>query len=176
VGVGTWPAGRRDFDEEFRLFAASQRPSLYRMALLLTGDTGVAEDLVQTALMRTHARWPRLREQDAGGYARRIITNANVDRWRRDRGRERLTDQVPEQEYVDPTSDVAERDAVLRALAGLSAQERRIVVLRFLEDLTEVDTAAALRIPLGTVKSTTHRALAKLRADANLDGATEVTP
>ncbi len=176
--VGTW-AARRDLDEEFRLFAGAQRPSLYRAALVLTADPGAAEDLVQTALMRTHARWPRLREQDPGGYARRIMANANIDRWRRDRGRERLTDEVPETasaDLGDIAAGVAERDAVLRALAGLSAQERKVVVLRFLEDYSEADTARALGIPLGTVKSVTHRAIAKLRDNRHLDQAREVSP
>jgi RNA polymerase sigma-70 factor (sigma-E family) len=175
VVVGTW-AARRDLDEEFRLFAAAQRASLYRTALILTADPGVAEDLVQTALMRTHARWPRLREQDPGGYARRVITNANIDRWRRSRGRERLTDRVPEGASADLAAGVAQRDAVLRALAGLSARERRVVVLRFLDDFSEADTAAALGIPLGTVKSVTHRAIAKLRESRHLDRAREVNP
>ena len=177
VVVGTWPA-RRDLDEEFRLFAAAQRPGLYRTALVLTADPGVAEDLVQTALMRTHARWPRLREQDPGGYARRVITNANIDRWRRSRGRERLTAQVPEgaPASTDLAAGVAERDAVLRALAGLSARERKVVVLRFLDDFSEADTAKALGIPLGTVKSVTHRAIAKLRENRHLDRTPEVNP
>src|ERR1700686_566453 len=122
--MGPWPA-RRDLDEEFRLFAGTQRPALYRAALVLTADQGVAEDLVQTALMRTHARWPRLREQDPGGYARRVMTNANIDRGRGEGGRERLTAEVPESHSADLAAEVAERDAVLRALAGLTAQERR---------------------------------------------------
>jgi len=175
VFVGTW-AARRDLDEEFRLFAGAQRLALYRAALVLTADPGLAEDLVQTALMRTHARWPRLRQQDPGGYARTVIRNANIDRWRRDRGRERLTADVPECMAGDVAAGVAERDAVLRALQGLTAQERRVVVLRFLEDYSEADTAKTLSIPIGTVKSVTHRAIAKLRANSNLDWTPEVNP
>ena len=166
--MGTWPA-RRDLDEEFRLFASAQRPALYRAALILAADPGVAEDLVQTALMRTHARWPRLRGQDPARYARRIMTNANIDRWRRDRGRERLTDVVPERASNELAAGVAERDAVLRALGGLTAQERRVVVLRFLDDASEADTASTLGIPVGTVKSVTHRAIAKLRENRHLN-------
>jgi RNA polymerase sigma-70 factor (sigma-E family) len=175
VDVGTW-SQRGHFDEEFRLFASGQRAGLFRMALVLTADRGVAEDLVQTALMRTHSRWERLREQDPGGYARRVIVNANVDRWRRDRGRERLTADLPESGSTDPAAGVADRDAVVRALAELSVQERRVMVLRFLDDRSESETARLLGIPLGTVKSVTHRALAKLRANTHLNGATEVNP
>jgi RNA polymerase sigma-70 factor (sigma-E family) len=174
--VGTWPRGRQDFDAEFRLFAAGQRRGLYRVALVLCGDPGIAEDLVQTALMRTHARWSRLREQDPAGYARRVITNANIDRWRRDRGREHLFDVVPDRASSDVSVQAAERDAVMRALSELSVQERRVVVLRFLDDATESDTARQLGIPLGTVKSVTRRAIAKLRDSDHLSDATEVNP
>jgi RNA polymerase sigma-70 factor (sigma-E family) len=170
-----WPA-RGDLDGEFRLFAAAQRPGLYRVALVLTADPGVAEDLVQTALMRTYSRWPRLRGQDPGGYARRVIANENIDRWRRDRGRERLTAEVPEAVSVDLAGGVADRDAVLRALEELTARERRVVALRFLDDFSEADTAKALGMPLGTVKSVTHRAIAKLRESRNLDRTREVNP
>jgi RNA polymerase sigma-70 factor (sigma-E family) len=176
VVVGTWPGGRQDFDEEFRLFAAGQWRGLYRMALVLCGDPGIAEDLVQTALMRTHARWSRLREQDPAGYARQVITNANIDRWRRDRGREHLSDEVPDRESTDMAVQAAERDAVMRALSDLSVQERRVVVLRFLDDATEADTARQLGMPLGTVKSVTRRAIAKLRASDHLSDTTEANP
>jgi RNA polymerase sigma factor (sigma-70 family) len=69
----------------------------------------------------------------------------------------------------DLASRVAERDAVLRALADLTVQERRVVVLRFLDDYSEADTATTLGMPLGTVKSVTHRAIGKLRASGHLD-------
>jgi RNA polymerase sigma-70 factor (sigma-E family) len=174
--VGTWPSGRQDFDEEFGMFATGQWRALYRVALVLCGDPGIAEDLVQTALMRTHARWPQLREQDPAGYARRVITNANIDRWRRGRGREQLSEAVPDGETTDIAVQAAERDAVLRALASLTAQERRVVILRFLDDVTETDTARQLGIPLGTVKSMTRRAIAKLRASDHLSETTEVNP
>jgi RNA polymerase sigma-70 factor (sigma-E family) len=176
VVVGTWPLGRQDFDEEFRLFAAGQWRGLYRAALLLCGDPGIAEDLAQTALMRTHARWPRLREGDAAGYARQVITNANIDRWRRDRGRESLSDEVPDRATTDVAVQAVERDAVMRALSDLSVVERRVVVLRFLDDATESETARQLGMPLGTVKSVTRRSIGKLRASEHLSDTTEVNP
>ena len=94
--------------------------------------------LVQTAgSFRTH-RCPMAtaaRSRTLGGYARRVMTNANIDRWRRDRGRERLTADVPRRRIGRRgRRGVAERDARLRALQGLSSQERRVVVLRFLEE------------------------------------------
>lgn len=115
-------------------------------------------------------------EQDPGGYAWRVISNANIDRWRRDRGRERLTDEVPERASTDLAAGVAERDAVLRALGALTTRERQVVALRFLEDYSETDTARALGIPLGTVKSVTHRAIGKLRDSRHLDRTEVVNP
>ena len=168
------PSGRHD-DDEFRAFVAAQSRPLFALAFLLTRDRGTAEDLVQNALTATYARWPQLRVQSPVAYARRVIANGSTDRWRRMRGRELLTDSPPERQG-DPADDaVVERDAVLHALDELSAQERRVVVLRFLCDLGEADTAETLGIPRGTVKSVTSRAVAKLRMSPHLVGQDEVT-
>jgi RNA polymerase sigma-70 factor (sigma-E family) len=172
TGVGS-PS--RDDDRDFRAFVHDQEPMLLRVASLLTPDPGIAAALVQTALTRTYSRWPRLRDQNPAAYARRIVVNANVDRWRRDRGRERLTDHVPEPASGDVAEGVADRDALHRAMADLTLAERRVVALRFLVDLSEADTAAELGLPLGTVKSTTHRAVLKLRTSPHLHELTEGT-
>jgi RNA polymerase sigma-70 factor (ECF subfamily) len=155
-------------DADFRAFALGERARLFRLGLALTADWGLAEDLVQTALMRTYARWGRLAGQDPAGYAARVVVNANVDRWRRFRGRERLTAATPEAVGIDVAPEVVERDALLRALATLSVRERRVVVLRFPLDLSEQQAAAELGWPVGTVKSVTHRAVGKLRGSAHL--------
>lgn len=163
--MGSWAASHED---EFRAFVAQHETSLLRLALVLTARRPAAEDLVQTALMRTFRRWDRLRGQDPLAYARRVITNENIDRWRRLRGREVLRQATPEQSEADVTDTLAQRDAVLRALRELTDRERRVVALRFLLDLSEADTAHELGLPLGTVKSTTHRALDKLRGSGHL--------
>ena len=161
--------GSNRADEEgFRAFVAGNQRQLLQLALLLTGDQGAAEDIVQTAFVRLYPVWPRIRDEDPVAYTRRIVVNANHDRWRRHRGREKLTDRPPEQEGFDATSVVVDRDAVLRALSGLTERERRVVVLRYVADLSEAQTALALDLAVGTVKSTCHRALTKLRADPNL--------
>ena len=105
-------------DGDFRAFALGERARLFRLGLALTADRGLAEDLVQTALLRTYARWGRLAGQDPAGYAARIVVNANVDRWRRFRGREQLTAVAPEVAGIDVEAGVAARDAVLRALGA----------------------------------------------------------
>ena len=165
----------RDDDYEFRAFVAAQSRPLFSLAFLLTRDRGAAEDLVQNAFVATYARWPQLRTQSPVSYARRVVANGSTDRWRRRKGREILTDSPPEG-YDAPVDDaVAERDAVVHALSDLSPQERRVVVLRFLCDLSEADTAETLGIPRGTVKSVTNRAVSKLRTSPHLAGRNEVT-
>lgn len=163
-------------DAQFRAFVVAHRDTLLRVALVMTTDRGRAEDLVQTALLRTYARWDRLNGQDAFGYTRRIIVNANIDRWRRDQGREHLTDDVPDRPATDATTSVEQRDVLMRALSSLPVSERRVVVLRFLADLSEAETAAELGIPVGTVKSVTHRAIRKLRINAHAADLNEANP
>ncbi len=159
-------------DGSFERFVQEHHPSLFRTALLMTGDSDTAQDLVQTALARVYARWSRIRDEEPAAYARRIVVNAHRDGWRRNRGREHLVPETPEPVAApDATGRIVERDSVVRALRALTARERRVVVLRFVYDLSEAGTAAELGMRVGTVKSTTHRAIGKLRASADLTAA-----
>lgn len=162
-------------ETEFRAFVVRHQASLLRFALLISADPSTAEDLVQTALEKTYARWHRFRGEEPVAYARRIIANANIDRWRRTRGREQLTDRPPERPGGRLEEHVADRHALLQALQTLTVIERRVIALRFLADASESDTAQQLGIPLGTVKSVTHRALKKLRESGQLQDLDEVT-
>lgn len=156
-------------DVAFTAFVSQNHAGLVRMAVLLGGDGGVAEDLVQTALIRLYAHWTRIGSQDPLSYTRRIIVNAHHDLWRRTRGRERLVDVIPETGAGGAdVYAVAENDAVVRALAELTLKERRVVVLRFLLDMSEAQTARQLGIRPGSVKSTSSRALTKLRTSPHL--------
>jgi len=159
---------RVEADAAFSAFVAANRSGLVHMAIALTGDRSSAEDLVQIALSRTYSRWPQLMDQQPLAYARRIIVNANHDRWRRRSIREQTTMGIPDGPGADALAVVTDRAAAVAALSELTDRERRVVVLRFLVDLTEAETAHELGIALGTVKSTTHRALAKLRASGHL--------
>lgn len=158
-------------DREFDEFAAAAWPRLRRSAYLLTGDHHLAEDLAQTALVRTYAHWRRVRRSDALAYARRILVNANIDRLRRRRmlevgDGEHGTDLAQVPDRVDKRAD--ERDEVVRLLRTLTDKERRVVVLRHYFDLSEQEVARELDIAPGTVKSTLARALAKLRVSSDL--------
>ena len=158
---------RSSHDREFDEFAAAAWPRLRWTAYLLAGDHHLAEDLAQTALVKTYAAWRRVRPGEAYSYARRTLVNTNIDRLRRRRFHE-----VPADERQDAATDassstttdgVDDADLLVRLLHGLNDRERRILVLRHYWDLSEAAVAGELGISVGTVKSTTSRALAKIR-------------
>lgn len=156
-------------DEEFVEFATASSAGLRHAAYLLTGDGHAAEEAVQTALVRTYAAWSRVRRDDAFAYARRTLVNYVTDRWRR-KLKEYPTEYLPEYPAgPDIADEVALRQWVAGALTTLTARERAVIVLRYLFDLPEATVARDLGITTGTVKSTSSRALAKLRVSAEAD-------
>lgn len=157
--------GNDGFDE----FATAAWPRLLRSAYLLTGDHHLAEDLTQTALVRTYAHWRRVRRADALAYARRVLVNLNIDRIRRRHGTFDVGDQLLETMPSRADARVEERDEAVRLLLTLTGRERQVVVLRHYFDLSEAEVAAELGVSRGTVKSTLSRALGKLRV-ASEDG------
>jgi RNA polymerase sigma-70 factor (sigma-E family) len=158
-------------DEDFAEFAAASYGGLRHAAYLLTGDRHTAEDAAQTALVRTYAAWSRVRRDDAYAYARKVLVNHVTDRWRR-RGREYPVGDLPERDGTpDPADEVALRHWLTGALATLTVKERAVIVMRYLFDLPEAAVARDLGITVGTVKSTSSRALAKLRVRADDDRA-----
>lgn len=145
-------------------FVRGAQGSLLQLAWLLTGDVHRAEELVQDTLVRSYGAWPRIRHGDPFAYTRRVLVNAKIDSWRRRRN-ERLVERAPDPDGAAPdlTAGVDHRLAVVAALRTLSPRERAVLVLRYLVDLSEADTADELGVSVGTVKSTASRALAKLR-------------
>lgn len=142
---------------------------LLRIAYLLSGDQRVAEDLVADAFAKAYRHLARGRVDDPGAYLRRAVVNG----WKRQIGR-RMRDRERahglrigwEHAFEDAS---VERERVLAALATLSARQRAVVVLRFLDDLSEAETATALGISPGAVKTHSHRALARLRTTLQED-------
>jgi RNA polymerase sigma-70 factor (sigma-E family) len=149
-------------DEEFGEFVRASWPRLYRTAYLLVGDPGLAEDLVQTALAKTYAAWPQVRDvRAAPAYARTTLVNTAASWFRRHSWRNELpTETMPEATLL---SDPSERPAVLSALRQLPPRQRSVVVLRFYEDLSVAEAAHALGCSEGTVKSQTAKAFDTLR-------------
>ena len=152
-------------EAEFTEWATAHERRLLRTAYLLTGDLHLAEDMLQEALVKVALRWGRLRAGNPGAYARTILVNDNISRWRR--RREYPTDQTPPASTI--TSDPDAALVVRRALGRLTARQRAVVVLRHFDDLTERETAQILGVTVGAVKSQNAAALARLR-----DGAPEL--
>jgi RNA polymerase sigma-70 factor (sigma-E family) len=148
----------------FREFVASRSPALLRTARLITGDADLAHDLVQAALAQAWPRWSRVDNPEA--YVRTTMVRTYLT-WRR----RRWHGEMPTQQLPEPADDgwsaVDTRTVVRAALASLAPRQRAVLVLRYLDDLTEVQTAEALGCSVGTVKSQTSKALARLR-DAGL--------
>ncbi|MFF7335311.1 SigE family RNA polymerase sigma factor [Streptomyces sp. NPDC090306] len=160
----------KDRDAEFRGFMTSCWPRLTRTAFLLTGERHAAEDLAQSTLERVYVAWRRVAEaDDPEAYARRIMVNAHARKHRR-RLKEFLAPR-DDSGLVHETADVDDRiaraddrSALVAALAQLPPRQREAVVLRYWEDLTETQTAAAMGCSVGTVKSNAAKGIAKLRA------------
>jgi RNA polymerase sigma-70 factor (sigma-E family) len=145
----------------FSEYVVARRPLMYRTAWVLCRDPHQAEDLVQHVLTKLYVAWPRVSGMDAvDGYVRTMLVNANLDRLRRRREHTGL-------EGWDQAAQTHDTEAVLdlrQALARLAPGQRRALVLRHLWGLSVDETAAALGIAPGTVKSQTADAMTRLRA------------
>jgi RNA polymerase sigma-70 factor (sigma-E family) len=151
-----------DEEPSFADFVDREQPGLLRLAVLLAGDRGHAEDLVQTALLTTYRHWRRISRADSpSAYVRRVLVTTHTS-WRR---RLSTTEQVMER-LPDRAADPSDGpDEELRAaLRELPPRMRAAVVLRFFEDLTEQQTAAVMGCSPSTVNTQVTRALARLRA------------
>lgn len=147
-------------DAQFEAFVRARLAELLRFGHVLSGNPHAAADLVQDALERTLLAWPRVQKRDdPEGYVRRTMINRYISIWRR-HSRERLVAQVPEKASG---SEPPVHSDLMWALAQLPPRARAVVVLRFYQDLSERETAAMLGCSIGTVKSQTARALARLR-------------
>jgi RNA polymerase sigma-70 factor (sigma-E family) len=156
----------RGRDEEFREFMRDRTSPLHQSAYLLCGDWHLAHDLVQETLLKAYLHWPRVRRADCpDAYVRRILLNEAHGRWRRRKRTmppARFTDMA-EPAVPDATEEIARRAGLLEALLTLPLRQRATVVLRYLEGMSERETAAALGCGEGTVKSQSARALTTLR-------------
>lgn len=148
-----------DFDD----FVAARSGALLRTAYLLTRDHALAEDLLQTALTKAWFTWAKIENHEA--YVRRILVNTYTSWWRR-----KWNGEQPGMEFVVATVDHPEEGGhdLWVALGRLPRRQRAVVVLRYFEDLTEAQTAEILGCAVGTIKSQTAKAFAKLRIDPAL--------
>ena len=158
------------FDEPpgFRDYVAARQRALLRTARMLTGNQHTAEALVQATLERVWPRWSRIvRDGDPDAYVRRVLINTYSTWWRRKWRAESPTSELPEVAAPDAFAEADLADALRRLLPTLTPRQKAVVVLRFYDDLSEAATAEALGCSVGTVKSQTSKALARLRSMAD---------
>ena len=164
-------------DVEFEEFVRASWQRLGRAAYALTGNWHEAEDLLQSVLERTYARWSKVGREDPVAYVRRALVHGYVDGWRRRRKvRMDPTDAPPETAVpggIDGLDGAEHRVDLVRLLAELSDRERAMVVLRYYLDCSVEEVAAELGCSVGTVKSTCSRAMQRLRLPvASIEGIT----
>jgi RNA polymerase sigma-70 factor (sigma-E family) len=157
----------------FEDFVRESGDRLLRVAVLLTSDQHLAEDIYQETLERLAARWSRV--SNPGAFCRRVMHNLVIDRIRMHQRRPRELGLYPVHDSTDPHSGdslsaVELRPVLLAALDTLTPQQRAIVVLRYFDDRSEADVASLLGVSAGTVKSTASRAMARLRTEPALAG------
>ncbi|MEV7614525.1 SigE family RNA polymerase sigma factor [Streptomyces sp. NPDC089799] len=166
--------GRKQvLDEEFQGFVTSRWPRLMRTAYLLTGEQHAAEDLLQSSMEKVYASWRKVSQaDDPDAYVRRVLANTHARKFRR-----RLREDLAPPGVDDPSVTLADRPekgdriaqaedraALMRGLAELPLRQRQAVVLRYWEDLSETQAAAAMGCSVGAVKSNAAKGIAKLRA------------
>lgn len=168
---------RRDDDEEhFHVFVARSTGPLTRLAYLLCGDQHLANDLVQTCLVRLYQAWPKVRDKDApDAYARKVLLRCWLNElrrpWRRSESRDGV---VPDQTApeTDPIGAAHHKEVLRLALAQLPPRQRAAVVLRYWSQHSVTEAAAILRCSEGNVKSQSARGLAALRSALDRQGIT----
>lgn len=154
-------------DIAFDDFVAARSAALLRTAYLLTREHDLAEDLLQTALTKAWFAWSRIAGEPEP-YVRRILVNTYASWWRRKWNGELATEQLPERGGPPASEHTEASHDLWTAMARLPKRQRAVVVLRYFEDLTEAETARLLGCSVGTVKSQTSKAFAKLRIDPAL--------
>jgi RNA polymerase sigma-70 factor (sigma-E family) len=154
---------RAEETQGFTDFVSAEQAPLLRLAVLLTGDRGQAEDLVQTALMKSYRHWARITSSGTpSAYVRRVMVTTNTSWHRRLSSTEQVIDVIPDR--ADPRAVHEQEDEELRrALRGLPPRMRAAVVLRYYEDLSEQRTAELMGCSASAVNTHTARGLARLR-------------
>ena len=153
----------------FAEFVAARSGALHRTAYLMVGEHALAQDLLQEALTKTYVAWPRLREvANAEAYTRQAITTTAIS-WRRRKSWHEQPHETCPTASRHPHVDTDTRAWVWAALQQLPPRQRAAVVLRYYEDLTEAQTAAAMGCAVGTVKSQVAQAIKKLREQLGRD-------
>lgn len=167
-GGARWGSDVNGSEPTFEEYVTGRGPALLRLAYLLCADRHLAEDLTQDVLLRVHGHWRRVAALDhPDAYVKRMLLNEYLS-WRRRRSSGELPVAPDPDAPAAPVDGdlgerVAAREAAWHLLATLPRRQRAVLVLRFYEDLTDAQIAAALGCTAGTVRSQAARGLATLR-------------
>lgn len=165
------PLDGHDKAQDFEDYVRTRHTRLLRCARRLVDDPLDAQDLLQTALVRTYCHWDGIADKGlADAYLRRVMINTRTEWWRCDKLNAVPTELLPDTSVEDSTERHADRALLMDVMKVLPPKQRNVVVLRHWEQLSTQETAAALRMSVGTVKSTLHRALARLREELERSG------
>jgi RNA polymerase sigma-70 factor (sigma-E family) len=162
--------------EEFEAFVVAALPGLLRFGVVLTGDKHQADDLVQTALVKTMRRWPAIEHDQPVAYVRRAMVNAHLSGWRRARRETGLPVAFDVADRTDSTASFDDQDQLARALAVLPPRQRAVIVLRYYAGMSEAEIAQTLGCATGTVKSQASKAMQRLRHELAPADCVEATP
>jgi RNA polymerase sigma-70 factor (sigma-E family) len=148
----------------FEEYVRTRQDALLRSARRLVPDPIDAQDLVQTALVRTYPRWDNIADKAlADAYMRRVMINTRTEWWRSRKLEEVPSAELPDASVEDGAEQRANREMLADAMRVLAPKQRQVVVMRHYNQMSTEETARALGMSAGTVKSTLHRALARLR-------------
>jgi len=162
--------------EDFEEFVVAALPGLLRFGVVLTGDRHRADDLVQTALVKTMRRWRSIEHDQPVAYVRRAMVNTHLSGWRRTRRETGLPAGFDMANRADETASYDDQDQLARALATLPPRQRAVIVLRFYAGLSEAEIAETLGCAPGTVKSQASKAMQRLRRELTPADFAEATP
>ena len=156
------PGRRAADDAEYVEYVRARMDQFRRAAFLMCGDWDRGDDIVQRVLTELYRKWHRLGRADSvDAMVRTMLWRRLVDERRLGWGRVRIGAPVPE--VTARESDPVERLTLVAALRSLPPRQRAVLVLRYFQDLTVEDTAAALGCAPGTVKSQASKGLTALR-------------
>jgi RNA polymerase sigma-70 factor (sigma-E family) len=151
-------------ERDFVDFVAARWKSLYRLAYLLTASPTAAEDMLQTTLEKAYVSWARIsRMEYPEAYVRRMLAHAVVSSNRRAWLREVPSARMPERSGEPVDAGVLDRSLLWPLVCALPERQRAVIVLRYYEDLTEVQISEVLGCAPGTVKSQASAAMKALR-------------
>jgi RNA polymerase sigma factor (sigma-70 family) len=136
---------------------------LVRLAFVVCGDPSTAEDAVADAVVKVWSHWRRGHVSNLRAYLRRAVLNELIGHGRRQQRHRHWDAMIAVDDAILPNDAIEDRELLWSGLRSLPVEQRVVIALRYLCDLSESDTADLLGVPIGTVKSRMARGMERLR-------------